>query len=285
MINGVVLFERAGGATEALKGIVNTVAVLSTDDTRTRQLLLRSPGNGNLPEGTPVASEFGDLLDGTFSACNIDILHGSLPTEAEYARILKRQLAEYRRKSDGVGGRNGSGREVSGKGANQGLHEQIYELAKEVKPQFLFFELRAGEFKNSNFHVDVEDPIFVRGKLLGDNTLVGFVADLTQLGYDCRWNPLSAYDVGSPQKRERVYLLARKREGVDGHGSKDNWTTEPHRGFETAGEFGIKPVIAGLVKRTSTRMAEVLAGVDEVCAPQYREAFLRLMGITKGPTP
>jgi DNA (cytosine-5)-methyltransferase 1 len=45
---------------------------------------------------------------------------------------------------------------------------------------------------------------------------VGIIADLTALGYDCRWGTIRASDTGAPHKRERWFCMAYAHK----HGSK-----------------------------------------------------------------
>jgi site-specific DNA-cytosine methylase len=196
-------------------------------------------------QGCCVTDRVSDFIEPLFEpGKEVDIIHGSLPTEAEYARIVRRELGEE----------------------SGNLYEQIYELAKEIQPKFLFFELRETKLRRSN-------------------SLTPFIHRISELSYDCRWDTLSAYDVGSPQKRERVYLLARKREGTEkaliqntnsgGGLYRESFTNSILTGQSQITKF---PYV-GTVKRTPERLAEVKAGLDEVCVPQYREAFLRLMGL------
>jgi site-specific DNA-cytosine methylase len=225
MINGLVLFKKTGATEYALRELIKPTVV-------------------------------GD---------EIDIIHGSLPTEAEYARIVRRELGEEQRNkrdsdldrpSADRSDENGSVRRASGN-----LYEQIYELAKEIQPKFLFFEIRRSLFKQG---------------------FRGFLQQIIELGYDCRWDTLSAYDVGSPQKRERVYLLARL-------GKQNSETVLAGKRERTNADVQFKERLVAVnhseygnnrtVKRTPERVAEVEAGLDEVCVPQYREAFLRLVGL------
>jgi len=235
MINGLVLFAKTGGSTFALGDIVRPVAYHEIRKAYRNRVLYKG-GEGKIGN-TPCASKFEDLLSDY--PISVDIIHGSLPTEAEYARIVRRELGEE----------------------SGNLYEQIYELAKEIQPKFLFFEIQASR-RRSSYILDL------------------WGRRLSSLGYDCRWDTLSAYDVGSPQKRERVYLLVRKREGVDGN------VSSKREGYNTSLDSKREPHdfigYGGTVERTPERVAEVKAGLAETCVPQYREAFLRLSGIKGG---
>ena len=83
---------------------------------------------------------------------------------------------------------NGKGLE----GERSGLFFEIVRLAKEVKPAFIF----------------LENVPAIRTRGL---STVG--KELANLGYNCRWGALSAYDVGAPHKRERWFLLAHAKRG------------------------------------------------------------------------
>jgi len=77
---------------------------------------------------------------------------------------------------------NGSGLD----GKRSGLVFEIFRLVGEIKPAFVFLENVSA--------------IRTRG---GERV----VKELAGLGYDCRWDMLSAFDVGAPHKRERWFLL------------------------------------------------------------------------------
>ena len=78
---------------------------------------------------------------------------------------------------------NGSGLD----GERSGLVFEIFRLVGEIKPAFVFMEN--------------VPAIRTRG---GERV----VKELAALGYDCRWDVLSAFDVGAPHKRERWFILA-----------------------------------------------------------------------------
>lgn len=40
---------------------------------------------------------------------------------------------------------------------------------------------------------------------------VRVIADLTSLGYDCRWTVMGAADVGAPHQRDRIWIVAKQR--------------------------------------------------------------------------
>ena len=67
------------------------------------------------------------------------------------------------------------------------LFYEVLRLSKEIKPTFLFLENVPG--------------IRTRG-------LDRIVWELSELGYDCRWDIVSAAEVGAPHIRDRWFLLA-----------------------------------------------------------------------------
>lgn len=80
-------------------------------------------------------------------------------------------------------------------GERSGLVFEIFRLLDEVKPKFVFLEN--------------VPAIRCRG---GERV----VKELASRGYDCRWDCLSAFDVGAPHKRDRWFLLGRRIDWADG---------------------------------------------------------------------
>jgi DNA (cytosine-5)-methyltransferase 1 len=112
---------------------------------------------------------------------------------------------------------------TAGKGAGlggqrSGLVFEVLRLIKELQPTFVFLEN--------------VPAIRIRG---GERV----VKELAALGYDCRWDTLSASDVGAPHKRERWFLLGKRRESLAHPSSKRH---EP--------EFG------AVVRETEERQSE-----------------------------
>jgi DNA (cytosine-5)-methyltransferase 1 len=83
-------------------------------------------------------------------------------------------------------------------GERSGLVFEIFRLVNETKPAFVFLENVSA--------------IRTRG---GERV----VKELAALGYDCRWDVLSAFDVGAPHRRERWFLLA--------YAKGNRWEKEP----------------------------------------------------------
>lgn len=112
-----------------------------------------------------------------------------------------------------------------------GLFFEIARLVSEIRPQFVFLENVAA--------------ITVRGA----ERVAG---EFCRLRYDCRWGVLSAADVGANHRRERWWLLAKRREDVADakggelrHDGKDNGTSaRPLNTFASAGSLRGKKDVA-----------------------------------------
>lgn len=74
-----------------------------------------------------------------------------------------------------------------GEGTRSGLYREVLRIAGIVRPKYLFLE---------NVSAIVN---------LGLGTVL---ADLSALGYDCKWLTLRASDVGAPHHRDRWFCLA-----------------------------------------------------------------------------
>lgn len=92
--------------------------------------------------------------------------------------------------------------------AASGLYAEFSRLAKELGPEHVFFENVSALVQSDDFEA--------------------ILKDLASMGYDTRWTTTHASDVGAPQKRRRVFLLASKSvppriDAPDPH----DWTKEP----------------------------------------------------------
>ena len=184
-----------------------------------------------------------------------------------------------------------AGRGVGLAGERSGLFFEILRLAKEIKPAFVFLEN--------------VPAIRTRG-------LDRVVRELSDLGYDCRWDHLSAYDVGAPHKRDRWFLLAyssrfsKRKPANKTNAESTSWEAWHESGH--GGAFG-NPDIAGLeigesrepreqpspigtnwwesepdvgrvVNGCPARVDRIRSLGNGVVPAQAREAFRRLMGIS-----
>jgi DNA (cytosine-5)-methyltransferase 1 len=72
-------------------------------------------------------------------------------------------------------------------GERSGLFFEILRLAKEIKPKFIFLE-NVPAIRTRGLNIVAES--------------------LARIGYDCRWDIVSAAEVGAPHLRKRWFLLA-----------------------------------------------------------------------------
>jgi len=94
-----------------------------------------------------------------------------------------------------------AGRGAGLAGERSGLFFEVARLVGEIRPRFVFLENVAA----------------IRSR--GGAEVVG---ELAGLWYDCRWDVLSAYDVGAPHLRERWWLLAHDASKDEVHASCAN---------------------------------------------------------------
>jgi len=119
---------------------------------------------------------------------------------------------------------------VAGRGAGlagerSGLFFQIARLVGEIRPAFCFLENVPAITSRGGWEV---------------------VGAFAALGYDCRWDMLSAYDVGAPHLRERWFLLA--------HADKPNGKVR--RDGELDGGKAVRCVSAKESKRCGENVAD-----------------------------
>jgi DNA (cytosine-5)-methyltransferase 1 len=200
----------------------------------------------------PIWDDITTLTASELLSCDIDIIYGGFPCQ-----------------DISVAG--------TGKGLDSersGLYFEIYRLAKETKPKFIFLEN--------------VPAIRTRG-------LDKVVNSLTDLGYDCRWTVVSAAEVGAVHIRKRWFLLA--------YANSKRLREEQRQKLEGPREVERPLVIDGKSspRESSTpfpgevKSAMVRAGdgipfiVDRnralgnaVVPRQAREAFMRLIGSREG---
>ena len=73
-------------------------------------------------------------------------------------------------------------------GERSGLWTQMARVVSEVRPPFVFVE---------------------NSPMLTTRGGVRVIADLTQMGYDCRWTVMGAADVGAPHQRDRMWIVGK----------------------------------------------------------------------------
>ena len=159
---------------------------------------------------------------------------------------------------------NGSGLD----GKRSGLVFEIFRLVGEIKPAFVFLENVSA--------------IRTRG---GERV----VKELAALGYDCRWDMLSAFDVGAPHKRERWFILAyakcpdrrpvnpfgRDLGRQDGPQSvKDGWGRSTDSGW-----WSVEPNVGRMADGVPLRVDRLKRLGNAVVPLQAKTAFERLMNL------
>lgn len=250
MLNGLDLFSGIGGLSVALRPWVKPVAYCEKD--RYAQSVLLSRMRSKELDMAPIWDDITTLTASELLSCDIDIIYGGFPCQ-----------------DISVAG--------TGKGLDSersGLYFEIYRLAKETKPKFIFLEN--------------VPAIRTRG-------LDKVVNSLTDLGYDCRWTVVSAAEVGAVHIRKRWFLLA--------YANSKRLREEQRQKLEGPREVERPLVIDGKSspRESSTpfpgevKSAMVRAGdgipfiVDRnralgnaVVPRQAREAFMRLIGSREG---
>jgi len=161
-------------------------------------------------------------------------------------------------------------------GERSGLFFEILRLVKEIRPSFIFLEN--------------VPAIRTRG---GERVC----KELAEVGYDCRWTTLSAFDVGAPHKRERWFLLAHTKSNGDRRNtgelfSQDGQIKGPQDKYQ---EENIKPGCSGeannggwwevespvgrMVDELSHRLDRIKCLGNAVVPLQVRQAFCELIGL------
>ncbi len=172
VLNGLDLFSGYGGAQDALRGLVRTVAYCEIERGAQR-ILLRRMRKGHISVA-PIWDDVRTLRKGHIIE-PIDIITGGFPCQDVSSAGMRKGL-------DGERSR---------------LFFEVIRLVREFRPRFVYLENVPG--------------LLVRG-------MDRVSAELAGLQYDHRVGVLSAFDVGAPHLRERVWILASdsKRTGQGG---------------------------------------------------------------------
>lgn len=170
-------------------------------------------------------------------------------------------------------------------GERSWLFREVMRLAEEIKPEFIFLEN--------------VPAIRTRG--------LNHVAEwLASAGYDCRWDFVSAQEVGAPHIRQRWFCLAyangngrrlqprrRKRSRRKNSpqfindGKKESLANSAFTRLEGIGErmsrssggWAVEPNVGRVVNGLSFRVDRIKALGNSVVSKQTKEAFMRLMGL------
>lgn len=232
-INGLDLFSGIGGLGLALSNWVKPV-VYCENNRHCQAVLLSRMSAGDLDVG-PIWDDVRTLGGRALAHVPIEIIYGGFPCQDISSAGLGHGL----------------------EGKRSGLVFEIFRLAKEIKPTFIFLENVSA--------------IRTRG---GERV----VKELAALGYDCRWDMLSAFDVGAPHKRDRWFLLANAR----GWGRTARMEIEKQeRKSEARGNcrWTTEPIVARVANGVRHRVDRIKGLGNAVVPAQAREAFMRLMGI------
>lgn len=162
MLNGLDLFSGYGGAQDALRGLVRTVAYCEIERGAQR-ILLRRMRKGHISVA-PIWDDVRTLRKGHIVE-PIDIITGGFPCQDVSVAGMRRGLD----------------------GERSGLFFEVIRLVREFRPRFVFLENVPG--------------LLVRG-------MDRVSAELASIHYDHRVGVLSAFDMGAPHLRERVWILA-----------------------------------------------------------------------------
>lgn len=142
-------------------------------------------------------------------------------------------------------------------GKRSGLFFEIMRLAKEIKPQFIF----------------LENVPAIRTRGLN---IIGH--ELASIGYDCRWNFISAYEVGAPHKRERWFCLASNSVGERLEAQRiTSGLQAKNKTFGSCGGWKVEPNVDRVADGVSMRMDRIRCLGNAVVPKQARQAFQELM--------
>lgn len=88
-----------------------------------------------------------------------------------------------------------------GAGTRSGLYREVLRIAGEIRPKYIFLENVAAIINNG---------------------LGTVLADISKMGYDCRWCVVSASDVGVNHQRDRWWCLCTLRDSKGIYGAERN---------------------------------------------------------------
>jgi DNA (cytosine-5)-methyltransferase 1 len=149
----------------------------------------------------------------------------------------------------------GNGRGLEGE--RSGLVFEMLRLIREIRPTFVFME-NVPTLRTSG------------AERVGQ--------ELAALGYDCRWDTLSAYDVGAPHKRERWFLLGYNSNSTD-DGEIKEVPRRQNTDAERAGWWDTEPKMDRMADGIPFRVDRNKCLGNSVVPDQAKEAFRRLMGL------
>lgn len=155
---------------------------------------------------------------------------------------------------------NGAGLE----GKRSGLVKEVYRLIEEIRPIFVFLENVPAIRTRGAFQIGLE---------------------LSDRGYDQRWDVVSAAEVGAPHLRQRWFLLAANPKRLELRKQSRRWSGQNRTyslfpsliGEKTGWPLG--PEVCRMDDGPPHRLDRHRALGNSVVPLQAREAFKRLMGL------
>lgn len=133
-------------------------------------------------------------------------------------------------------------------GTRSGLWEYMRQGIEYLKPQFVVWEnVKGARSARAYSESDMEPGSRPMGNLKALGRVLG---DLTDLGYDTQWTTLRASTVGAPHHRDRIFVLAHRRDLENTHSIRD-----PRRG-STLREGGKNPEAHGTGSGSAERLVD-----------------------------
>jgi DNA (cytosine-5)-methyltransferase 1 len=136
-----------------------------------------------------------------------------------------------------------AGRRAGISGARSGLWREMLRCIRVVQPELAF----------------VENVAALLGR--GMERVLG---DLAEIGYDARWNRVSAADAGAPHLRERIWIMAYPANANDGSG----YARTCERQESESGNGGCAPDVADTERYGRQQVSEILCARESVASPR-----------------
>lgn len=135
-------------------------------------------------------------------------------------------------------------------GERSGLFFEIVRLANEFKPEFIFLENVAN---------------------IVNKGLDRVVEEMAAIGYDCRWDCISATIVGAPHPRRRWFSLFRRVDAVENAGAQrlDANVSSRRHAESSSSSMGTISGIATSVDRCSSSCDTGVLASDHTLAPEH----------------
>jgi DNA (cytosine-5)-methyltransferase 1 len=135
-------------------------------------------------------------------------------------------------------------------GERSGLFFEIVRLANEFKPTFIFLENVAN---------------------IVNKGLDRVVEEMATIGYDCRWDCISATIIGAPHPRRRWFSLFRRIDAVENAGAQrfDSDVSERRYTASSSSRMGSISGIATSVDRCSSSRDTPILAADNTLASEH----------------